>query len=285
MTNTSNDPSPPASGSIPDDFMCQYHEPQMMMSQMLLSQNISPQIQTPTAVAPQSIFVPLPPFTSINSEPSPGKSSLYHHFPTIKASMLLDIAHHEFKPKDLFKLDSHFRERGDPDKGEDSKSHAGLPKEYLSLSSLLTPLLTYFRVLENFAASAGDLEATCVIADGTAIYMAHILVLHQQYQWGAVLQYHFDFHYLRRPEMRDGDYSGWARTDAELMNRHLFGHFKVASEGDSGSSASTSKTRAEQVCFAFNKGECTTSPCPGGCVHKCRKCSAMGHGEKDCKKT
>jgi hypothetical protein len=76
-----------------------------------------------------------------------------------------------------------------------------------------------------------------------------------------------------------------ARTDAELMNRHLFGHFKVASEGDSGSSASTSKTRAEQVCFAFNKGECTTSPCPGGCVHKCRKCSAMGHGEKDCKKT
>ena len=126
--------------------------------------------------------------------------------------MLLDIACHEFKPKDLFKLDLHFQEKGDPDKGDNSKSRAGLPKEYPSLSSLLTPLLTYFRVLENFAASAGDLEATRVIADGAAIYTSHILALHQQYQWGAVLQYHFDFHYLRRPEMRDSDYSDRCRT-------------------------------------------------------------------------
>jgi hypothetical protein len=95
--------------------------------------------------------------------------------------MLLHITHHKFKPKDLFKLDSHFRERGDPDKGEDSKSCTGLPKEYPSLSSLLTTLLTYFHILENFAASAGDLKATCVTADGAAIYTAHILVLHQQY--------------------------------------------------------------------------------------------------------
>ena len=115
--------------------------------------------------------------------------------------MLLDITRHEFKPKDLFKLDLHFWEKGELDKGEDSKSCAGLPKEYPSLSSLLTPLLTYFQVLENFAASAGNLEATRVIADGAAIYTSHILVLHQQYQWGAVLQYHFDFHYLHRPEM------------------------------------------------------------------------------------
>ena len=199
--------------------------------------------------------------------------------------MLLDIARHEFKPKDLFKLDSHFREKGELDKGEDSKSRAGLPKEYPSLSSLLTPLLTYFQVLENFAASAGDLEATRVIADGAAIYTSHILVLHQQYQWGAVLQYHFDFHYLRRPEMRDGDYLGWTRTDAELMNCHLFGHFKTAREGANRSLSSTSKTCAEQVCFAFNKGKCTASPCPGGRVHKCRKCGTTGHGEKDCKKT
>ena len=73
--------------------------------------------------------------------------------------MLLDIARHEFKPKDLFKLDSHFREKGELDKGEDSKSRAGLPKECPSLSSLLTPLLTYFRVLENFAASAAGHSA------------------------------------------------------------------------------------------------------------------------------
>jgi hypothetical protein len=201
--------------------------------------------------------------------------------------MLLDIARHEFKPKDLFKLDSHFREKGDSDRSEDSKSRAGVPKDYHSLNSLLIPLMTYFRVLENFAASAGDLEATRVIADGAAVYTAHLLELHHQYQWGAVLQYHFDFHYLRRPEMRDGDYSGWARTDAELMNRHLFGHFRNAREGAnrSSSSSSSSKTRAEQVCFAFNKGECSTSPCPGGRVHKCRKCGAMDHGEKNCKKT
>ena len=145
--------------------------------------------------------------------------------------MLLDITHHKFKPKDLFKLDSHFWAKGELDKGEDSNSRAGLPKEYPSLSSLLTPLLTYVRVLENFTVSAGDLKATHVIADGATIYMSHILALHQQYQWGAVLQYHFDFHYLRSPEMRDGDYSGWTRTDATLMNRHLFGHFKTAREG------------------------------------------------------
>ena len=199
--------------------------------------------------------------------------------------MLLDIARHKFKPKDFFKLDSHFWEKGDLDKGEDSKSHAGLPKEYPSLSSLLTPLLTYFWVLENFATSAGDLEATCVIADGATIYTSHILALHQQYQWGAVYHYHFDFHYLCRPKMQDGNYSGWAQTDAELMNCHLFGHFKTAREGANQLLSSTLNTHAEQVCFAFNKGECTASPCPGGHIHKCCKCSTMGHGEKDCKKT
>ncbi|KIJ89425.1 hypothetical protein K443DRAFT_687284 [Laccaria amethystina LaAM-08-1] len=52
MTNASDDPSPPVSGSAPatqpptqvsDDFMRQYHELQMMMSQMLLARNINPQ--------------------------------------------------------------------------------------------------------------------------------------------------------------------------------------------------------------------------------------------------
>ena len=59
--------------------------------------------------------------------------------------MLLDITHHKFKPKDPFKLDLHFWEKGELDKGEDSKSRASLPKEYPSLSSLLTPYSPIFR--------------------------------------------------------------------------------------------------------------------------------------------
>ncbi|KAJ6610431.1 hypothetical protein B0H10DRAFT_1643772, partial [Mycena sp. CBHHK59/15] len=148
--------------------------------------------------------------------------SLYALFPTIEAGMLLDIARHELKPVDLFKLDSRFRDKFDVERTEDSKARTGTAKDYPSLHSLLIPLTTYFRVLQAFAASAGDTASTRLIGDGAGWYTAHLLELHQRYEWSAVVQYHMQFHLIRRREMADGDYSGWGHTDADLMNQYLY---------------------------------------------------------------
>ncbi|KAJ7511478.1 hypothetical protein B0H11DRAFT_1641093, partial [Mycena galericulata] len=148
--------------------------------------------------------------------------SLYALFPTIEAGMLLEIARHELKPVDLFKLDSRFRDKFDVERTEDSKTRTGTARDYPSLHSLLIPLTTYFRVLQAFAALAGDTTSTRVIGDGAGWYTAHLLELHQRYEWSAIVQYHMQFHLIRRREMADGDYSGWGHTDADLMNQYLY---------------------------------------------------------------
>jgi hypothetical protein len=125
-------------------------------------------------------------------------------FPGIEAGMLLEIARHKLKPVDLFKLDSRFRDKFDVERTEDSKPRTGTAKDYLSLHSLLIPLITYFRVLQSFVALAGDTASTRIIGDGAGWYTAHLLELHQRYEWPAVVQYHMQFHLTRHREMADG---------------------------------------------------------------------------------
>ncbi|KAJ6490554.1 hypothetical protein DFH09DRAFT_1454072, partial [Mycena vulgaris] len=148
--------------------------------------------------------------------------SLYDLFPSLEAGQLLEIARHDFRPSDLYKLDSRFRDRTDIDRLDDSRGKSHSVKDYPSLHSLITPLYMYFRVLVAFASSSGDAEATRVISDGSARYYEHLHDLHQRYEWSAVVEYHLQYHLIRRREMVNGDYSRWGHTDADLMNRYLY---------------------------------------------------------------
>ncbi|KAJ7108215.1 hypothetical protein C8R44DRAFT_938234 [Mycena epipterygia] len=75
----------------------------------------------------------MPPFVANNP---PSKSSLYDLFPSLEAGQLLEIARHEFRPADLYKLDSRFRDRTDIDRLEDSKGKSHRPRTILpSISS------------------------------------------------------------------------------------------------------------------------------------------------------
>lgn len=189
---------------------------------------------------------------------------------------------HEFHPIDLCKLDSHFRNKADVERLESATPCVGGLKEYPSLHSLLIPLSTYFAVLQAFSASAGDAHATFLIGLSAARYTAHLLDLHQNYEWTAVVQYHMQFHLHCRQEMLNGSYSGWAQPDQLLMSQYLFGHM-CATGGTPSSHSGTGKSKRDvsgETCFAFNKGSCSTSPCLDGCIHKCCKCSAADHGEK-----
>ncbi|KAJ7724884.1 hypothetical protein B0H16DRAFT_1472120 [Mycena metata] len=160
---------------------------------------------------------PLPPIPSFVANKPPSKSSLFDLFPSLEASQLLEIVRHEFRPADLYQLNSRFR---DIDRPDDSKGRSSA-NDYPSLHSLINPLFTYFRVLSAFAASSGDAEATRVVGDGSTRYYEHLHDLHQRYEWSAVVEYHLQYHLIRRHEMANGDYSGWGQTNADLMNRFL----------------------------------------------------------------
>ncbi|KAF8972157.1 hypothetical protein BDZ97DRAFT_1901309 [Flammula alnicola] len=140
--------------------------------------------------------------------------SLFDRFPQIESSTILEIARHEFRPMDLYKLDP-----------SAIQPRAGSLRDYPTFASLFEPLLMYFSVLATYAAtSGGDAGATLAIARGGYTYSAHLSKLNRRFRWPAVLQYHTAFFLNRRREMVHGDYSGWLRSDTELMNEHLFGH-------------------------------------------------------------
>lgn len=189
--------------------------------------------------------VRLPPFMAALS-PFLGKS-LRNQFPEIEPGMLLEIVRHDFKPDDLFKLSLRARDKGDPDRPDGSKKITGPYAAYSSLHSLLTPLTTYFSVLQSFAASGGDATATSSIGIGGQRYIAHILDLHQRYEWLAVVEYHIHFHLRRRCEMADGNYNGWLQADPDLLSSYVYDRRRPTRLN--GSRASSKKDVRDQVCF------------------------------------
>lgn len=253
----------------------------LLQSLLTLSNTIAavPTVQEPVVTR----NAPLPPFVATPS-PFVGKS-LQNQFPEIEAGTLLEIVRHDSKPDDLFKLSLRARDKVDPDRSESSKKISGPYAAYPSLHSLLTPLTAYFSVLQSFAVSSGDAITASSIGIGGQRYIAHILDLHQRYEWLAVVEYHIHFHLRRRCELADGNYNGWLQADPDLLNSYVYDRRRSArSEVSRGSAGSTKKDVKDQVCFTFNKGDCLTSPCPSGRLHKCRKCNSSEHGEKHCKK-
>ena len=146
-----------------------------------------------------------------------------------------------------------------------------------SIHCLLPTLVTYFSVLQLFAASSGDAVAASSIGIGSQCYIAHILDLHQQYEWPAMVKYHIHFHLQQRCKMADGDYNGWLWADPDLLNSFVYNCCHLAHHESSHSSFK--KDLKDQVCFTFNKGDCTASPLISGHLHKCHKCASTEHRE------
>ena len=238
-----------------------------------------------------------PPFHSIAAPVVPPGESLYDLFPFVETGAILDITKHMFKPLDLFRLDSALHDKSidlkttlDFENGSlSARARTGSPRDYPHLSSLIEPLSTYFNILSAYAASSGNVAATYTISSGGFQYIHHLSTLNRSYHWNAVLQYHKAFFMLHCRDMLKGDYSGWARSDSQLMNSHLYHQVRPLAHGQSRAVRSTSSPSkvlvASQICFSFNKGSCTASPCPSGRIHKCQTCDSPGHGSSSCSKT
>ncbi|KAF8801658.1 hypothetical protein BYT27DRAFT_7261780 [Phlegmacium glaucopus] len=171
-----------------------------------------------------------PPFHSTAASVIVPGESLYDLFPLIETSTILDITKHAFKPLDLFKLDPTLHDRNmdlkttlDFENGSLLlKAQSGPLRDYPHLSSLVEPLTIYFNILTTYAASSGNVAATYTISSGGFCYIQHLFTLNRFYQWHAVLQYHKTFFTLRCREMLRGDYSGWARSEEQLIHSHLY---------------------------------------------------------------
>ncbi|KAJ3734085.1 hypothetical protein DFJ43DRAFT_963760, partial [Lentinula guzmanii] len=154
--------------------------------------------------------------------------SLPDAFPTLEPATLLDIAKHELRPLDLRKLDSKLRSKAD-DAGTTSSflSRDSSMKDYPSLSALLVPFNLYFCVLIHFAFTGGRADVVTALSTNLLLYIDHLNDLNNHYEWSAVLQYHMDFHAIRRREMIKGNYEGWGAQDYDLSMKHLFGRDRV----------------------------------------------------------
>ncbi|KAF8814520.1 hypothetical protein BYT27DRAFT_7082109 [Phlegmacium glaucopus] len=249
-------------------------------------------------VTPPTLSLNPPPFHSSASSVIPIGESLYDLFPLVETGTILEITKHTFKPLDLFKLDPTLHDKNmdlkttlDLENGSiTAKAKSGSLRDYPQFTSLLEPLMVYFNILSAYAASSGNVDATYAIAQGTCLYVQHLSTLNCSYTWHAVLQYHKAFFLLRCREMARGDYSGWTRSDGQLMNTHLYHQICSSSSGSVRTStrpapASKQLPISQQTCYSFNKGSCPSSPCPSGWIHKCQKCDDPNHGAHACTKS
>ncbi|KAH9846469.1 hypothetical protein C2E23DRAFT_949406 [Lenzites betulinus] len=225
-------------------------------------------------------------------------ASLLDLFPSIKASVLLDISRHDFEPSDLYKLDSKYRDKASRSvldfNGRTFSLRDPTTKEYPSFHALFAPLMTYFNILAAFAATSGNSAAVYQVSSGGSLYMTQLEQFTEDYQWSAVLAYHMEFHHKRRRDMIRGDYSAWGLIDSALQAKHLNGRDRARftasnargpSKAHSGSSPSGSPRTdmSSEVCNLFNRGVCT-SPCRYKRQHKCNDCNASDHGQHNCPK-
>lgn len=297
-----HDEPPSTQGSVlpfSANDMAQFSQFQAFLRYQASQVPLQPTLPAP---APAPPALSLPPFIRSTGADAIVRKSIHSLFPHINAKVLVEIANHTFEPCDLCKLDPTLRVK---DKNQSLDMEDGRliiresidTKDYPSYSSLMTPLSVYFDILQAFAMSGGSVGDCYLIGRGFATYMRHLMSYSSHYEWSAVLQYHLHFHFRRRQDMIDGDYSTWHTVDEELFKDFLFGRVKTrvdkqraspaSSSSQSRTSAPSSRSRSQQVCFAFNDGHCTDSPCPNGCLHKCRLCGSTDHGDSSgkCRKT
>ncbi|KAI0773962.1 hypothetical protein C8Q74DRAFT_1316930 [Fomes fomentarius] len=244
--------------------------------------NFTPDQPPATAPAAPVTAAAFPAFTFVPPSAPPAGASLLDLFPMIEGSVLLEIARHEFKPGDLYKLDMRHKERTSRQVLELSSGVVSVreqaPRDYPSFNLLYIPLAR---------TSTGDVNALYHLSSSTTTYLARLAQFSQEYQWAAVVAYHFDFHYKRRHDMLRGDYSGWATINTGLQAEHLIGKDRARgpTSTKAGAASKAAHNDATSPCRNFNKGTCKTTPCAWGRQHKCSGCGATDHGQSACPKT
>jgi hypothetical protein len=215
-----------------------------------------------------------------------GTSSLQSFFPDIEEAVLLAIGRHTFRPGLLFKLDTRIREKSpattlDFENGTlVQRDKDPSPKDYSSWASLYHPLLRYFSILQMQVLSTSNSFMGKQFVFGCNEYLQSLYTMYLEYDWTAVLNYHFTVHAKRLTEMTHGDYSHWGEIDGTLVNRYLIGHPRPRAFKDKSNAVKPSVDISKQTCNDFNYRQCTRTKCTR--IHKCKTCDSTEHGQSSC---
>ncbi|CAL1700629.1 unnamed protein product [Somion occarium] len=173
---------------------------------ILTSQKSSPDLDKDEgSMHSSSAFTYPPPAYSLSTPVEADPSKL---FPHIDEETMTAILNHDFPAAELYKLDTRRIQESSwhiVDLNDSLVSFRSVPSAreiYQNLDALMIPLNTYFSIL------------------------SHLIKIAAQYEWSAVLLYHFAFFARRCNEMLHGDYSGWAKIDVDLMEEILVQHRK-----------------------------------------------------------
>lgn len=139
------------------------------------------------------------------------------------------ILNNELPAAELYKLDTRRIQESSwhiIDLQDSTVSFRSVPSAreiYKDLDSLLVPLNTYFSILSIHGLANGQ---PITLPSNFFRYSSHLVKISNQYEWSAVLLYHFAFFARRCNEMLTGDYSGWSKIDVDLMEELLVQHRK-----------------------------------------------------------
>ncbi len=152
--------------------------------------------------------------------------SLASLFPHVDQDVIASIVHHELPGAEIYKLDSRRILEStwnlvEVNMDESTMSLHSAPSTtdtFPTLDSLLVPLNAYFSILCVHGLSHGQ---SPLLPYHLFRYSSHLVKIAAQYEWAAVLSYHFASFSRRCKEMRKGDCSGWGRVDMDLMEELL----------------------------------------------------------------
>ncbi|KAI0337537.1 hypothetical protein BDW22DRAFT_1363924 [Trametopsis cervina] len=160
-------------------------------------------------------------------------------FPHVDEDTLNAILNHELPAAELYKLDtrrimdSNWHLVDLEDSSVQFRTVPSAREIYQNMESLLVPLNTYFSILCIHGLSNGQPP---ILPCYFFRYSSHLVKIASQYEWSAVLLYHFAFFARRCNEMLLGRYSGWEKIDVDLMEELLVEHRKPAGVSDLSSS-------------------------------------------------
>lgn len=149
----------------------------------------------------------------IDNFASPTFKSLPMWFPRVRSAVLDLIIEEKFEAEDLIKLSSHgagARERGRPllwfpdagyagaDPYPDESWESGVPRAFSKAFSSIVPLLGAWTTYTGIRALCDPTNGG--VAAAFSIYTALLLQFSTQYEWSAVLHYHYEFTRIRLQE-------------------------------------------------------------------------------------
>ena len=219
---------------------------------------------------------------------SMGACSVQSLFPDIEESLLLAIGRHTLRPGQISKLDTRLRDKQVASNLEYDngvlihKERLPSSKDFPTFESLHYPLQRYFSILQAQVIASAPPSVLTPFIIGCNDYISLLNTMHLDYDWMAVLNYHFAVHAQRLSDMAQGNYLLWGKIDTECQNRYLVGHTRARTYKDRGSHKNSGDGSKTQTCNDFNFRTCFREKCLR--LHKCRSCDSTDHGVSKCPK-